>query len=60
MEQLRGDADLLQESLGSDGSGDFRPQNLDRDITIVPDVVSGKYFCHPTAADLPRKLIPVG
>jgi len=60
MTQPRGDPDFLQEPIASDHGREFRPQDLDRDLTIVLEVV-GQVDCgHAALSQLPLEAVAVG
>ena len=52
MQETGGDLDLAQKSLGTDGIGELWPQNLQRDRTVVPEVVREEDQAHPAAPEL--------
>ena len=52
MLQLRGDPDLLEEALGTEGSPQLRPQHLDRDFAIVLKVLRQIHRGHAALAQL--------
>ena len=60
MLQLRGDADLLEEALGTEGSTQLRPQDLDRDFAIVLEVLGQVDRGHPARAKLALEAVAVG
>ena len=60
MLQLRRRLDLGQESLGADGHRELRPQHLDGDGTVVPDVARQIDRRHAAGPDLPLDVIAIG
>ena len=58
--EMRGEPDLLQESLGTDDRRDFRADDLDRDFTVVlavPREVDGGHAAPP---ELPLEIVAIG
>ena len=53
MLQARGELDLVQEAAGAEQRADLRPQQLDRDLTVVLAVAREIHGCHTPVADLP-------
>ena len=60
MLQLRGDPDLLQETIGPKPRGYVLEQHFDRDLPVVPQIPSGIDGRHPTTPDLVGKLVLAG
>ena len=50
--EARSGLDLLEESLGAEGGGDFGVQDLHRDAAAVPRVERAVNGRHPAAPDL--------
>ena len=59
MLQLRGGANLAQESIGADRGSDVGAQHLDRHESTVLEVAREVDGCHPATTKLPVDLIPV-
>jgi hypothetical protein len=60
MGELRGDLDLAQKSLRSDGVRQLGLEKLDRDLPSMSDVIGEIDGCHPAAADLALDSIAPG
>jgi hypothetical protein len=58
MVELRGDLDLAQKAVRSDGFRQLRQQELDRDFAVVSDVVGEVDRRHTAAPDLALDAIP--
>lgn len=52
MQEAGGELDLAQKSLGTEGGGELWPQNLQRDRTVVLEVVCEEDQGHPAAPKL--------
>ena len=52
--------DFGEKAVAADGSGEFGPQNFDRDFAVVAQVVSQIDGRHPSRAQLTLDPIPVG
>ena len=51
--------DLGEESLGADDRGQFRPQHLDRDAAVVPDVLGQVDGGHAALPELALEAVAV-
>src|SRR5262245_57379037 len=60
MDQPGGDPDLADETIGADGSRDFRCEELEGDRTVELPVVSEDHHRHPAAPQFTRHLKPFG
>jgi hypothetical protein len=58
--QVGGDLDLLEEPLGADHGGQFRPQHLERDLAVVLDVVRQVHRRHAALAQLALDDVAIG
>ena len=54
-----GDPDFLQEPIAPDQGGEFRPQDLDRDLAIVLQVLGHEDGSHATLSQLPLDVVAV-
>jgi hypothetical protein len=52
MHERRGDLDFSVEAIGADGRRQLRPQHLDGDLPVVPQIVAQKHLGEPATADL--------
>jgi hypothetical protein len=52
MLEIGGELDLSQKSLGTDDRGELRPQQLERDPPVVPEVLGQVDGRHAAGADL--------
>jgi hypothetical protein len=55
--ELRDDADLAQEPLGAERVGEFRPQQLDRNMPVMLDIARQVHRGHATHTELPFDVI---
>ena len=60
MRQPRGEFDLPLEPLGPEHGGQLGSQDLDRDGSMVPEVVGEVHRCHAPGAELPLDAVPLG
>ena len=60
MVQAGGDLDLAQEALGTDGSGQIRVQDLDRDLAVVLEILGEKHHGHAAATNSCIDRVPLG
>ena len=60
MVQVRGDLDLLQEPLGSEGGRKLRPKDLHRDLPLVLQILGEINSRHTTGADFSLDGVAVG
>ena len=60
MAQLGGNLDLAQESLGAEGSREFRPEHLDGYLAVVLDIPSQEHDRHATGTEFPLEFVLVG
>jgi len=60
MLQPRGDLDLPEEALGSQGRGELGVEHLDRHGTVMLHVLGQEDGGHPTAAELALNRVAVG
>jgi hypothetical protein len=60
MLQLRGELDLSLEPFPTNRRGEIRMENLDRYLTLVPNVSRQEHGCHSTASQFPFDLVSVG
>jgi hypothetical protein len=60
MLQVRRRGDLVQEPFGADDRGELRPQDLERDLSFVPDVERQVHGRHAARAELTLDAITVG
>ena len=60
MTKPRGDPDFLQEPVAPDRGRELRPQDLDRDLAIVLQVVGQVDRGHAALAQLPLDPVAVG
>jgi hypothetical protein len=58
--QPSGDLDLVQEPGGADFLGQVGPQDLDRDVTVVLEIVGEKDARHTALAQLALEAVPGG
>ena len=57
--QLCGDPDLAEKTLAADRRGKLRPEHLDRDLPLMPDVLRQVHRRHPALAQLALERVPV-
>ena len=60
MLQVRRGLDLGEEPLGADHGGQFRPQHLDGNPAVVPQVLREVDRCHAAGTQLPLDAVAVG
>jgi hypothetical protein len=60
MRQLRDDLDLAREAVGTHGRGELGPEDLQRDLPIVLEVVGEVDGCHASLPDLTLDGVGVG
>ena len=58
--QPSGDLDLVQEPGGAHRLGQLGEQHLDRDVTVVLEIVGQEYARHPALAQLALEAVPRG
>jgi hypothetical protein len=58
--KVGGRLDLAQETLGTDGRGQFRPQHLDRHSAAMLDILGEVYRGHSACAELALDAVSVG
>ena len=58
MVQLSGDLDLTQEAIRAESCGEFGPQDLDGDLSLVPDVLSEVDSGHAALTEFALDAVP--
>ena len=58
--QLGRDLDFLEETLLAEGGRDLRSEYLERDLSVVPEVMSQVHSGHATLAELSLDAVAVG
>jgi len=57
--EIGDDTDFAEEALGTERSGKFRPEHLERDLTLVAQVAGEVDGSHAALSQLTLELIPV-
>ena len=60
MLEVGGGGDFLDEPLGAEHGGEFRPQHLDRDLALVLEILGEVDRGHTARTDFPLDGVPVG
>ena len=60
MLEVGGGLDLGKEALRADDGGELGPEDLDRDLAVVPEILGQVHRGHPSGAELPLNAVPVG